>query len=277
MCAKDYQLIERAIVFLERHAQEQPALSAVAAQAGLSEFHFQRLFQRWAGVSPKRFLQFYTAQEAKRALRASGDLLDASYRAGLSGPGRLHDLLISLEAMTPGEYKQRGAGLEIAWGVHPSPFGECLIGVTERGICALEFLQPLEAETARARLQAQWERAVLVHAPQRTGTVVEQLFDARRNWKAPLALVLKGTNFQIKVWEALLRVPSGALTTYGGLAQRLGRPQAARAVGGAVAANPIAYLIPCHRVIRASGVFGDYRWGMPRKRILIARELAQAA
>jgi len=179
--------------------------------------------------------------------------------------------------MTPGEYKQRGAGLEIAWGVHPSPFGECLIGMTERGVCALEFLQPQDANAAIARLRSHWDRAVLVHAPQRTAAVIERIFGVRRDWQAPLSLVLKGTNFQIKVWEALLRVPSGALTTYSALAQGLGRPQAARAVGGAVAANPIAYLIPCHRVIRAGGAFGDYRWGMQRKRILIARELAQAA
>jgi len=276
MAANDYQLVEQAIRFLEDNARRQPELGEVAASVGLSEFHFQRLFQRWAGVSPKRFLQFQTAQEAKRILRESGDLLDASYHAGLSGPGRLHDLIVNVEAVSPGEYKRRGAGLVIAWGVHASPFGECLLALTPRGICALEFLQPGGADAALARLRAEWEQAELAHAPQRTAPVAARIFGAQKHWQAPLALLVKGTNFQIKVWEALLRIPAGAVTTYGALAGSLGQPRAARAVGSAVAANRIAYLIPCHRVIRNSGVFGDYRWGPLRKRVLLSRELAQA-
>jgi len=277
MSANDYQLVEQAIQFLDRNVRRQPELGEIAASVGLSEFHFQRLFQRWAGVSPKRFLQFQTAQEAKRVLQESGDLLDASFHAGLSGPGRLHDLIVNVEAVTPGEYKHRGAGLAIAWGVHASPFGDCLLGLTSRGVCALEFLQPESEDEALARLRAQWEDAELLHAPRRTAPVAARIFGADKQWQAPLAVLVKGTNFQIKVWEALLRVPTGAITTYARLAESVGQPNAARAVGSAVAANPIAYLIPCHRVIRNTGAFGEYRWGALRKRVLLSAELAQAA
>jgi AraC family transcriptional regulator of adaptative response/methylated-DNA-[protein]-cysteine methyltransferase len=277
MSANDYQLVEQAIRYLEGNARRQPELREIAASVGLSEFHFQRLFQRWAGVSPKRFLQFQTAQEAKRVLREAGDLLDASFNAGLSGPGRLHDLIVNVEAVTPGEYKRRGAGLAISWGVHASPFGDCLLGLTPRGVCALEFLQPETEGEALARLRSLWENAQLVHAPQRTAPVAARIFGPHTQRQAPLAVLVKGTNFQIKVWEALLRIPAGRLATYGALAQGLGRPRAARAVGSAIAANPIAYLIPCHRVIRNTGAFGDYRWGALRKRVLLSRELAQAA
>ena len=276
MSTNDYQLVEQAIRFLDRNAGRQPGLSEIAAGVGLSEFHFQRLFQRWAGVSPKRFLQFQTAQEAKRMLRETGDLLDASFHAGLSGPGRLHDLIVNVEAVTPGEYKRKGAGLVISWGVHASAFGDCLLGLTPRGVCALEFLQPESEGEALARLRAIWENARLEHAPRITAPVAARLFDSGVTQRAPLALLVKGTNFQIKVWEALLRIPAGRITTYAGLARSLGQPHAARAVGGAVAANPIGYLIPCHRVIRSTGAFGDYRWGEVRKRILLSAELAQA-
>jgi len=277
MSANDYQLVEQAIRFLDRNAGRQPELREVAASVGLSEFHFQRLFQRWAGVSPKRFLQFQTAQEAKHVLQQTGDLLEASYQAGLSGPGRLHDLIVNVEAVTPGEYKRRGAGLAISWGVHASPFGDCLLALTARGVCALEFLQPESEDDALARLRAVWENARLEHAPQVTAPVAARIFQAGTKQQAPLAVLVKGTNFQIKVWEALLRVPAGRITTYAGLAHGLGRPGAARAVGSAIEANHIGYLIPCHRVIRSTGAFGEYRWGAQRKRILLSRELAQAA
>ena len=276
MSANDYQLVEQAIGFLDRNARRQPELREIAASVGLSEFHFQRLFQRWAGISPKRFLQFQTAQEAKRVLQETGDLLDASFNVGLSGPGRLHDLIVNVEAVTPGEYKRKGAGLAISWGVHASPFGDCLLGLTPRGVCALEFLQPESEDEALARLRSQWEHARIVHAPQITAPVAARIFDPGGQRQASLGLLVKGTNFQIKVWEALLRIPSGRITTYAGLAGSIGQPRAARAVGGAIAANPIAYLIPCHRVIRNTGAFGDYRWGALRKRILLSRELAHA-
>ncbi|MBE0613988.1 MAG: methylated-DNA--[protein]-cysteine S-methyltransferase [Burkholderiales bacterium] len=275
MSANDYQLVEQAIRFLDNSVQRQPGLGEIAASVGLSEFHFQRLFQRWAGVSPKRFLQFQTAQEAKRVLRESGDLLDASYQSGLSGPGRLHDLIVNIEAVTPGEYKLRGAGLAISWGVHASPFGACLLGLTPRGVCALEFLQPESEDQALARLRALWQDAELVHLPRVTAPVAARIFGSGKRWDEPLALLVKGTNFQVKVWEALLRVPAGAVTTYARLAGSVGRPKSARAVGGAVAANPVAYLIPCHRVIRSTGAFGEYRWGALRKRVLLSAELAR--
>jgi len=276
MSATDYQLVEQAIHFLDRNAGLQPELREIAASVGLSEFHFQRLFLRWAGVSPKRFLQFRTAQEAKRVLQESGDLLEASYRAGLSGPGRLHDLIVNVEAVTPGEYKRRGAGLMISWGVHASPFGNCLLALTRRGVCALDFLDPETKGEALDRLRMAWENARLEHAPRITAPVAARIFNPGAKQRAPLALLVKGTNFQIKVWEALLRIPAGRITTYAGLAVGLGQRGAARAVGSALAANHIGYLIPCHRVIRNTGAFGDYRWGALRKRILLSRELAQA-
>jgi AraC family transcriptional regulator of adaptative response/methylated-DNA-[protein]-cysteine methyltransferase len=276
MSANDYQLIEQAIRFLDRNAGDQPELREVAASVGLSEFHFQRLFLRWAGVSPKRFLQFQTAQEAKRVLQETGDLLEASYRTGLSGPGRLHDLMVNVDAVTPGEYKRKGADLAISWGVHASPFGDCLLALTARGVCGLEFLRPETEGAALARLRALWENARLEHAPRITAPVAERIFDPGTKRQAPLGLLVKGTNFQIKVWEALLRIPAGGITTYAGLAGSLGLPRAARAVGSAIAANHIGYLIPCHRVIRSTGAFGGYRWGEMRKRILLSRELAQA-
>ena len=276
MSAKDYHLVEQAIRFLDGNAGRQPELREVAASVGLSEFHFQRLFQRWAGVSPKRFLQFQTTQEAKRVLAETGDLLDASYDSGLSGPGRLHDLMVSVEAVTPGEYKRKGEGLAISWGVHATPFGPCFLALTARGVCALDFLEPDSESDALERLRAVWECARIEHAPETTAGVAARIFAADAKQQAPLALLVKGTNFQIKVWEALLRIPAGRITTYAGLAGSIGRPRAARAVGSAVAANHIAYLIPCHRVIRNTGAFGEYRWGPMRKRILLSRELAQA-
>jgi len=276
MSANDYQLVERTIRFLDANVQRQPELQEIAASVGLSEFHFQRLFLRWAGISPKRFLQFQTAQEAKRVLRETGDLLDASYYSGLSGPGRLHDLIVNVEGVTPGEYKRRGEGLTISWGVHASPYGECFLALTQRGVCALEFLDPQTEDDALARLRSRWQNAELVHAAQTTAEVAARIFDASAIRQAPLGLLVHGTNFQIKVWEALLRIPPGRMTTYAALAASVGRPRAARAVGSAVAANPIGYLIPCHRVIRGTGAFGDYRWGRLRKLILLSRELAQA-
>ncbi len=275
MSAKDYHLVEQAIRFLDRNAGRQPELREIAASVGLSEFHFQRLFQRWAGVSPKRFLQFQTAQEAKRVLAETGDLFDASFDAGLSGPGRLHDLMVSVEAATPGEYKRKGEGLAIAWGVHPTAFGPCFLALTARGVCALDFLDPDVEDDALERLRAVWENARIEHAPQTTVGVAARIFAADKQ-QAPLALLVKGTNFQIKVWEALLRIPAGRIATYAGLAGSIGQPRAARAVGSAVAANHIGYLIPCHRVIRNTGAFGEYRWGAMRKRVLLGAELARA-
>lgn len=268
----DYLRVEKAIRFLDDNFRRQPSLGEVAAAVGISEYHFQRLFRRWAGVSPKRFLQFLTADYARALLEQRWTVLDAAYEAGLSGMGRLHDLMVSVEAATPGEVRRRGAGLEIGWGVHPSPFGECLVGVTDRGICALHFLDGREG--AEAVLRERWPRARLLPAPAEAARLVDRIFRGRQEG-APLALHLQGTNFQVRVWEALLRVPAGAATTYEQVAHDAGAAAAVRAVGTAVGANPVAFLIPCHRVIRKTGAFGEYRWGAARKRALLGWEAAR--
>jgi len=272
--SEDYLRIEQAILYLENHYKDQPELGEVAANMGLSEYHFQRLFTRWAGVSPKRFLQFLTKQGAKQLLDRSENLLDTTHQVGLSSLGRLHDLFITAEAVTPGEYKSRGAGLSIRYGIHPSPFGKCLIATTERGICHLSFVQTSEGD-AIDHLVADWKQATMIEDHRSTVGVIEPIFDLRYNHRGkPLNVHLRGTNFQLKVWEALLQIPTGEVTTYAGLAARLGNPGATRAVGTAVGRNPIAVLIPCHRVIRKVGDFGNYRYGALRKKALLAREFA---
>jgi AraC family transcriptional regulator of adaptative response/methylated-DNA-[protein]-cysteine methyltransferase len=272
----DYQRIEQALGFLTQHFRQQPRLAEVAAEIGLSEHHFQRLFSRWAGVSPKRFLQYLTAEYARTLLQNSHSVLDAAFAAGLSGGGRLHDLTLSLHAATPGELQSRGAGLSIGYGIHPTPFGDCLLATTPRGICALSFHHPTEIEAALAALRQRWAGASIEADPATTAALIAQIFaNNPQQHPAPLHLLVQGTNFQLRVWEALLRLPAGCATTYGDLAERLGAPRAARAVGTAVGQNPIAYLIPCHRVIRASGVLGEYRWGALRKQALLGWEAAQ--
>lgn len=276
MATSDYARIERAILFLDAHGQEQPRLAEVAEHVGLSPYHFQRLFTRWAGISPKRFLQFQTLEHAKQLLAERRSMLDASYDAGLSSGGRLHDLFVTLTAMTPGEFKQGGAGLTIRYGVHASPFGDYLLAVCERGICALRFLTGASPSEAEAELRAEWPRATLAEAPEATRPTADRIFPPRQERALqPLSLFVKGTNFQLKVWEALLRIPPGAVATYEDIAQVLEMPRAARAVGSAVGGNPIGLLIPCHRVIRKTGAFGEYRWGLPRKRAMLAWESAR--
>jgi len=270
--SEDYLRIEQAILYLENHYKEQPGLDEVAANIGLSEYHFQRLFTRWAGVSPKRFLQFLTKEGAKELLSNSENLLDTTHQVGLSSLGRLHDLFVTTEAVTPGEYKTGGEGLTIRYGIHLTPFGKCLIGLTERGICHLGFVTGSEGEAIDS-LVNDWKEARMIEDYRSTAALVEPIFDLRYDTRIkPLTLHLRGTNFQIKVWEALLQIPAGTATTYEGLAQRIGRPNASRAVGSAVGHNPIAVLIPCHRVIRKVGEFGNYRYGPLRKKALLARE-----
>ncbi len=272
----DYERIEQALLYLEKNYHEQPTLEEVAASIGLSEYHFQRLFTRWVGISPKRFLQFLTKEHAKELLEKSTDLLDVAYQTGLSGPGRLHDLFVSCEAVTPGEYKNRGEGLTIRYGFHATPFGECLLALTERGICGLSFTLAGNRQPALEALRGRWSMAKLLEDPSATASLVNRIFPlARQPETAPLSLFLNGTNFQIKVWEALLQVPPGALVTYEEIARRLGMPRAARAVGQAVADNPIAVIIPCHRVIRKMGELGNYRWGPARKKALLGWEMAR--
>jgi AraC family transcriptional regulator of adaptative response/methylated-DNA-[protein]-cysteine methyltransferase len=234
----------------------------------LSEAHFQRLFRRWAGVSPKRFLQYVTAEHVRERLRESRSVLDAALDVGLSGPGRLHDLTLSVDAMTPGEVGRGGADLVIRHGRHESPFGEMFVALTARGVSAMSF-----AADALAELRQRWPNAQFAEDLPAAQAVVDAVFQNR-----PLDRLLhvQGTNFQIRVWEALLQIPQGAVVSYGELAKSLGSPGAARAVGSAVAANPTAYLIPCHRVIRESGVIGDYRWGSDRKRAMLGWEAARS-
>lgn len=273
--AEDYLRIQQAIEYLESHYREQPGLEQVAASLGLSEYHFQRLFTRWAGVSPKRFLQYLTKEGAKELLDRSENLLDTTYRVGLSSLGRLHDLFVTTEAVSPGEYRSRGAGLTLRYGIHPTPFGKCLIGLTERGICHLSFVESSEG-TAIDNLVAEWSQARMVEDYRSTASLVEPIFDLENRRSTRLNLHLSGTNFQIKVWEALLNIPLGAVTTYKAVASQLGWPHAQRAVGTAVGHNPVAVLIPCHRVIRKAGNFGNYRYGASRKKALLGWEAAQA-
>jgi AraC family transcriptional regulator of adaptative response/methylated-DNA-[protein]-cysteine methyltransferase len=275
---RDYARIENAIAFIGNHFDRQPSLKAIAAHVGLSEFHFQRLFLAWVGISPKRFLQFLTKEYLKGLLDRQRSVLDAALDAGLSGPGRLHDLFVACEAVTPGEYKTRGAGLAIAYGFHPSPFGECLIAATPRGICWLSFARDGRRRAALAELAAAWGKARLVEDPAATRPALGRIFDPA-NWRreSPLPLLVKGTNFQIKVWEALLRIPLGTVVTYEEIALHIGLPQAARAVGNAVGKNPVSFVIPCHRVVRKTAEFGNYGGGTPRKKAMLGWEASLAA
>ncbi len=271
--SQDYRLIEQAIRFIEANARRQPELEEIAAAVGLSEFHFQRMFTHWAGLSPKRFLQFLTKENAKELLAESENLLKTTHQVGLSSLGRLHDLFVTTEAVTPGEYKSGGAGMTLRYGIHPTPFGKCLIATTERGICHLGFVQTSEGD-AVDNLVAAWKEARMVEDVKSTAPLVAPIFDLSMRGRESLRLHLRGTNLQIKVWEALLQIPQGAVTTYAGIASRIGKPSALRAVGTAVGHNPIAVLIPCHRVLRKDGDFGNYRYGSARKKALLASEFA---
>lgn len=276
MSLSDYGRIEAAIHYLEQHADQQPALDQVAQQVGLSKYHFQRLFVRWAGVSPKRFLQFLTLERAKARLARAETVLETSHAVGLSGPGRLHDLFVTIEAVTPGEVRRLGAGLEIRYGIHPSPFGQCLLATTHRGLCELRFVDPDQHDAAVAALRAAWPRADVRRDPSTTAPLAEQIFGPIEAIPPePIAVYLRGSPFQLLVWRALLRVPAGAVVSYQQLARMADRPRATRAVGSAMAHNPVSYLIPCHRVIRSTGHPGHYGGGAARKKALIAWEAAK--
>ncbi len=266
-----YATIARAIAFIRSNAGRQPSLAEVARHVGLSDYHFQRLFSEWAGISPKRFLQYLTKEHARRLLAESRDVLDAALESGLSGAGRLHDLMVACEAMTPGEMRAQGAGLTIRHGFAETPLGTLLAGETGRGICHLHFVEAAERQAAVQRLRADWPRAAFHRDDGAAGRLARRMFAGDAPGK-PLRLLLRGTNFQIKVWEALLRIPAGRVLSYGSLAQLAGVPRAPRVVGSALARNGIAVLIPCHRVIRESGESGEYRWGAPRKAALLAWE-----
>lgn len=273
--ARDYGRVARAIDYLRRHADEQPDLTSAARHVHLSEHHFQRLFTRWAGVSPKRFLQYLTVEHAKSRLAASQSLLDVAGGIGLSGPGRLHDLFVTVEAMSPGEFKAGGTGLAIRYGIHGSPFGAALIAATPRGVCGLHFVDG-EIDPA-VLLRRAWPHAELHEDPHGTAPLARNIFAPFVSQPAkPLALLVRGTNFQVRIWRALLALPPGSVTTYGNIARRIGHPGAARAVGSAIGANSIAWLIPCHRVIRESGELGGYRWGQSRKAAMLGWEAAHS-
>ena len=285
--SRDYARVERAIRFVDANRNRQPDLTRIAESVHLSEYHFQRLFQRWAGISPKRFLQFLTKEDAKRRLRESASVLEAALESGLSGSGRLHELLVECEAVTPGEVRRGGEGLEIRYGFHPSPFGECLLASTPRGICALRFVEEVGPARRACELKAlagEWPKARWIPDPDRTGALAGRAFTGllpHRRERAgqddgPVRLHLRGTNFQVKVWEALLAVPEASVTTYSALARAIGHPGAARAVGSAAGRNSIALLIPCHRVLRSVGDIAGYRWGGPRKQAILAWEAARA-
>lgn len=268
----DYERIAAAIRFLDEHRDEQPDLARVASEIGLSPSHFHRLFTRWAGATPKDFLQCLTLADARDRLRKGESVLASSLDSGLSGPGRLHDLCVSLEAATPGEIKNGGAGLNICFGASDSPFGRCLIAETPRGICHLSFFDEDEEKEVQ-QLRSEWPNALFTPAPNHAKELVKQIFqtDDPIVWK----LHIRGTPFQLRVWRALLEIPPGTLVSYGTIARAAGNPKASRATGSAVGRNDISFLIPCHRVIRETGVCGHYRWGAVRKRAILAWEGAK--
>jgi AraC family transcriptional regulator of adaptative response/methylated-DNA-[protein]-cysteine methyltransferase len=270
----DYQRIAAVIRYLDERHAEQPDLASLAQYAGLSPFHFHRLFTAWAAITPKDFLQCLTLRHAKELLRKGDSVMDAALGAGLSGPGRLYDLCVTLEAASPGELKSGGAGWTISTGFADSPFGRCLIGESPRGICQISFLESGNGEAEWRALQENWPRAKLRRDDVAASRIAEKIFmpPAPTQSRPVLRAFVQGTAFQVRVWRALLQVKPGTLVSYGRLAAGLGKPLAARAVGGAVGKNPLAYLIPCHRVIRETGVTGDYRWGQVRKRAIIVWE-----
>lgn len=271
----DYQRIEKAIRFIENNFKSRPTLDQIAERVNLSRFHFDRLFKRWAGISPVQFLQYLTLDYTKRKLAESKSLLDTALAAGLSGPSRLHDLFVTFEAMTPGEFKRMGAGLEIKYGFSPSPFGDCLIASTDRGIYHLGFVDGSHRSDAVAQLRQAWPGAAFVENHTDISMIAGRIFNSNiSDGSRPFHLQLKGTNFQVNVWRALLTIPAGSFVAYQDIAAYIGQPKAFRAVANTIAINPVGYLIPCHRVIAKSGLIHRYRWGSARKRAMVGWEAA---
>ncbi|MFM5499666.1 bifunctional transcriptional activator/DNA repair enzyme AdaA [Aeromonas veronii] len=271
----DYARIADAIRFIASQVERQPTLDEIAAHVHLSPFHFQRLFSRWAGVTPKRYLQVLTLERAKALLQESRPLLEVADTLGLSSGSRLYDHFVQLEAVTPGEYKQRGAGLVIDHGVHDTPFGQAFVALTPRGVCNFSFLDEKAPEAPLADLARSWPEATLQEAPSRTQNVINTMFDGSKAPDRPISLHVSGTNFQISVWRALLQIPPAKVVSYAQVASAVGNPKAARAVGLAVGANPVALMIPCHRVIQQNGKLGGYHWGETRKQAIHAWEAAR--
>ena len=272
----DYERVANVIRFLDRHHTDQPDLNQLAAAAGLSPFHFHRLFSSWAGVTPKDFLQCLTLEHVKQRLLNGANVFDAALDAGLSGPGRLHDLCVTLEAASPGEMKNGGAGMQIDYGFAETPFGEALIAATNRGICHLSFTDVGGRNRVRELLTADWPNASLHRTDLRAAELASEIFatPAQSEPRPRLRAFVRGTAFQLRVWRALLKIPSGSLTTYSRLAQAIDNAKASRAVGSAVGANPISFVIPCHRVIRETGALGNYGGGPIRKQVMLGWELS---
>jgi len=269
----DYDIVRRAVEYISEHWRDQPSLERIAEVVGMRPLSLQRLFTRWAGLSPKAFVQALTLDHARSLLADSASVLDATYEVGLSGPGRLHDLFVTHEAMTPGDYKARGAGILIRWAFHPSPFGQSLIMITDRGLAGLAFADPGQEEAALADMQARWPQANYVEDAAATAPYVRRIFDPE-TWRPdrPLRIVMIGSDFELRVWETLLKLPLGKATTYSDIAAHLGKPKAARAVGAAIGKNPISFVVPCHRVLGKGGDFCGYHWGITRKRAILGWE-----
>ncbi len=276
--ADDYKRIEKAIHFIEDNFKSQPTLDEIADSVHLSKYHFNRIFKRWAGIGPVQFLQFITLDYTKQKLANSKRLLDTSLDAGLSGPSRLHDLFVTFDAMTPGDFKKLGAGLVIEYNFCASPFGECLMATTKRGLCHFGFVQKNNRTTALNQLYETWPGAAFSENQQPIDSIVNKIFNLDQVEESrPFNILIKGTNFQINVWKALLQIPSGNVVSYQDIAAYIGRPKAFRAVASAIAINPVAYLIPCHRVIAKSGKIHQYRWGSSRKKAIVGWEAAKRA
>jgi AraC family transcriptional regulator of adaptative response/methylated-DNA-[protein]-cysteine methyltransferase len=276
--AADYDIVRRAIAHIRGHWRRQPDVEEIAEAAGVTPSELHHLFRRWAGITPKAFLQALTLDHARALLRNCASVLDASYEVGLSGPGRLHDLFVTHEAMSPGEWKSGGEGLTIAYGFHPSPFGTALVMATERGLSGLAFADPGKEHVTLADMRRRWPKAKYVEHTARTAPLAQRVFD-RRLWRPerPLRVVLIGTDFEVRVWETLLRIPMGCAATYSGIASSIGAPKAARAVGAAVGKNPVCFVVPCHRVIGKSGELTGYHWGLTRKRAMLGWEAGRVA
>jgi AraC family transcriptional regulator of adaptative response/methylated-DNA-[protein]-cysteine methyltransferase len=271
--ASDYEIVRRAIGFISEHWRAQPEIDAIADAAGVSTTELHHLFRRWAGLTPKAFLQALTLDHARALLRDSASVLDATFEVGLSGPGRLHDLFVTHEAMSPGEWKSGGEGLTIHYGFHPSPFGTALIMATERGLAGLAFDDADARKPALADMQSRWPKATYVEDSARTAPLARRIF-VRKLWRPdqPLRLVLIGTDWEVRVWETLMKIPLGRLTTYSDIAAKVCTPAAARAVGAAVGKNPICFVVPCHRVVGKSGALTGYHWGITRKQAMLGWE-----
>jgi AraC family transcriptional regulator of adaptative response/methylated-DNA-[protein]-cysteine methyltransferase len=276
--AADYDVVRRAIAHIRGNWRTQPEIEQIAEAAGVTPTELHHLFRRWAGLTPKAFLQALTLDSARQLLRDSASVLDASYEVGLSGPGRLHDLFVTHESMSPGEWKTGGQGLTIYYGFHPAMFGTALVMATDRGLCGLAFADPGEEKAAITEMRSRWPRATYVEDSARTAPLCARIFD-KKLWREdrPLRVVLIGTDFEVRVWETLLRIPMGRATTYSDIANNIGKPKAPRAVGAAVGKNPISFVVPCHRVIGKSGELTGYHWGLTRKRAMLGWEAGTVA